>query len=82
MKDLVTYTEYIIKNICHESELVKVELFESDEDSVILEVIVHNSDMANVIGKNGKMISAIRTLINAHSYLNDHKKVKINIDSF
>lgn len=80
--NIVEYTELIIKSICKEPELVKVESFESDDEALILEIIVHNSDMGNVIGKNGKMINAIRTLINAHSYINKGKKIKINIDSF
>ena len=50
--------------------------------STILEIIVHESDMGAVIGRNGKMASAIRTLVQAHAYILGLKKVKINIDSF
>lgn len=80
--NIVEFSELLVKNLCKEPDLVKVETFDSDDDAIILEIIVHNSDMGNVIGKNGKIISSIRTLINAHSYLNNKKKVKINIDSF
>ena len=80
--DIIEFTENLVKSLCKQPELVKVEAFDSDEEALILEIIVHNSDMGSVIGKNGKIISAIRTLVNAHSYLNDKKKIKINIDSF
>ncbi len=80
--DIIEFTESLVKSLCKQPELVKVEAFDSDEEALMLEIIVHNSDMGSVIGKNGKIISAIRTLVNAHSYLNDKKKIKINIDSF
>ena len=80
--DIIEFTETLVKSLCKQPELVKVEAFDSDEEALILEIIVHNSDMGSVIGRNGKIISAIRTLANAHSYLNDKKKIKINIDSF
>lgn len=80
--NIVEYTEYLVKSICKEPELVKVQTFESDEEDTILEIIVHNTDMANVIGRNGKMINAIRTLIQAYTSLNGNKKVKVNVDSF
>ena len=37
--------------------------------------------MAKVIGKNGKVINAIRTIVQASSYLKDNKTIKINVDS-
>ena len=80
--DIIEFTETLVKSLCKQPELVKVEAFDSDEEALILEIIVHNSDMGSVIGRNGKIISAIRTLVNAHSYLNDKKKIKINIDLF
>lgn len=82
MKSLVEFTEYLVKSICKEPDLVKVQIFESDEEDTILEIIVHNTDMGSVIGRNGKMIAAIKTLIQAHSSLNGNKKVKVNVDSF
>ena len=36
---------------------------------------------AFLLGKSGKVIHSIRTIVQASSYLKDNKKVKINIDS-
>ena len=44
--------------------------------------MIDSEDMGRVIGKGGKCANAIRTLVQASSYLADNKKVKINIDSF
>ena len=64
-------------------ENVSVKEFESDnEDTVIIQVLVDNEDMGRVIGKGGKLANAVRTLVQASSYIHDNKKVRINIDSF
>ena len=80
--ELVEFTEYLVKSIAKNPDMVKVSSFESDEDVTILEIIVDPDDMGSVIGRNGKNATAIRTLVQAHAYLNNNKKIKINIDSF
>lgn len=79
---IVEFTEYLVKSIVKEPEMVKVQTFNGDEETLIVEIIVHESDMGSVIGKSGKMANSIRTLVQAYAYLNDNCKVKINIDSF
>ena len=80
--ELVEFTEYLVKSIVSEPELVKVSSFGGEEDSIILEVIVCEKDRGTVIGKGGKMANAIRTLVQAHAYILKTGKVKLNIDSF
>ena len=80
--NIVEFTESLVKPIVKESDMVTIKEFGGEEDSVILEIIVHEDDMGAVIGKGGKMASAIRTLVQAYAYINNNKKVKINIDSF
>ena len=80
--DLKQFTEYLVKSIVKEPDLVKVQQFGGEEDSTILEIIVCDSDKGAVIGRNGKMANAIRTLVQAHAYLLGMNKIKINIDSF
>lgn len=80
--NIVEYAEFIVKNIVKQPDLVKVTSFTGDEDTTIVEIIVCEDDMCAVIGKEGKMASSIRTLIQAFAYLNNMKNVKINIDSF
>lgn len=80
--NLVELTEFLIKNITKEPDMVSVKQFESEEDTIVIQVLVNESDMGAVIGKSGKMASAIRTLVQASSYINENKRVRINIDSF
>lgn len=80
--ELKEFAEYLVKSIAKEPDMVSVQQFGGEEDSTILEIIVHESDMGTVIGRNGKMASALRTLIQAHAYILGLNRVKINIDSF
>ena len=78
---LVELTEKIIKNIVLDEDAVSVKEFPSENDKeIIIEVLVSESDIGRVIGKNGKNANAIRTLVQASSALKDNKYVKINID--
>lgn len=81
--DLVLLTETIVKKLVSDSESVSVKEFESDEENtVLIEVMISNEDLGKVIGKDGRIINAIRTIVQASSYINDNKKVKINVDSY
>ncbi len=79
--DLVSYTEYLVKSICKEADLVKVSSYDG-EDKTILEVLVPEKTMGSVLGKDGRNIKAIRTLVNAYAYLHELGRIELNIDSF
>ena len=81
--NLVALTENIIKKIVSDPESVSVKEFDTEEENTIqIEVLISNDDMGKVIGKNGKIINSIRTIVQASSSLEDNKKVKINVDSY
>ena len=80
--DLVGLTSYLIKSLVKDPDSVSVKEFETEDDSVLIEVLVSEDDIGAVIGKGGKIANSIRTIVQASSYLNGNKKVKINIDSF
>lgn len=63
MKELV---EMIVKSLVDSPEDVVIEEKE-DEYSVLLEVSVNKEDMGKVIGKQGKIAKAMRTLLKAVS---------------
>ncbi|MGN1358338.1 MAG: KH domain-containing protein [Bacilli bacterium] len=81
--NLIELTECIIKKIVSDSESISVKEFETDEENTIqIEVLISSDDMGKVIGKNGKIINSIRTIVQAASSLGDNKRVKINVDSY
>ena len=81
--NLVEMTEYLVKSVVSKPDVVTVKEFPSDNDKeIVIEVLVDENDIGCVIGKGGKNANAIRTLVQAGSYLQDNKRVKINIESF
>ena len=81
--NLVQLTEFIVKSLVTDKESVSVKEFPSDDErTIIIQVLVSDTDMGKVIGKSGKIANAIRTLVQASSSIKDRKSVKINIDSF
>ena len=80
--NLVDLTSYLIKSLVKDPDTVSVKEFETEDDSVLIEVLVSEEDIGSVIGKGGKIANSVRTIVQASSYLNGNKRVKINIDSF
>ncbi|HIU22316.1 MAG TPA: KH domain-containing protein [Candidatus Fimihabitans intestinipullorum] len=80
--DLAALTEYLVKNLVKDPDSVSVKQFEEEDDMIIIEVLVSDDDMGSVIGRGGAIANAIRTIVQASSYVNGNKKVKINIDAF
>ena len=78
---LVELTEYLIKSLVKDPDSVSVKQFDLEEDFITIEVLVNEDDMGIVIGKNGNTAQAIRTIVQASAYINENKKVRINIDS-
>ena len=81
--DLVALTETIIKSLVTDPDGLSVKEFETEEENTIqIEVLISADDMGKVIGKNGKTINSIRTIVQASSSLGDNKRVRINVDSY
>ena len=56
--------EYIVKSLVDEPERVEVNVIEG-EKSTILELRVSPSDIGKVIGKQGRIAKALRTILSA-----------------
>lgn len=78
---IVEFAEFLVKELVTKPDLVSVKEFEEDEYKII-QILVSEDDISKVIGKEGCNINAIRTLIQSSAYINNDKKVKVNIDSF
>lgn len=81
--NLVELTETIVKSLVVDEDGVMVKEFPSDEEkTIVIQVLVNESDLGRVIGKNGVTANSIRTLVQASSSLKENKYVKIEIDKF
>lgn len=57
--------EYIVKQIVEDTKSVKVDVADSDDENVNIEVRTSPDDMGRVIGKRGRVARAIRTVAQA-----------------
>lgn len=74
MKELV---EVIAKSLVDIPEQVSVQEIETD-GATIYELSVSEEDMGKIIGRQGRTVKALRTVVNAAA-LKDDKKVSIEI---
>ncbi|NLM97909.1 MAG: KH domain-containing protein [Halanaerobiaceae bacterium] len=74
MKELV---EMIAKSIVDQTDMVRVNEVQG-EKSVILELSVADEDMGKIIGKQGRIARAIRTVVKAAA-TKEGKKVIVDI---
>ena len=58
--------EYVAKSLVDDPEAVSVEVINGDEGTII-ELHVAESDMGKVIGRNGSVAKALRTLLKVTS---------------
>ena len=81
--ELVKLTETIIKELVEDSDSITVKEFPSEnENEITIQVMVPENEMGRVIGKQGKLAKALRTIVQASSFINENKRVNINIDSY
>ena len=57
--------EYIVTQIVEDTKSVKVDIADSDDENVTIEVRTSPDDMGRVIGKRGRVARAIRTVAQA-----------------
>ncbi len=79
---LVELTEFLVKSVAIKSDVVTVKLLDETEDTIVITVLVDPTDMGRVVGKSGRMANSIRTIVQASSYIQQNKLVRISIDNF
>ena len=76
-ESLVKLTEQLVLAVVNNKDAVGVKKFETDSDDLILiQVVVDKDDMSKLIGRNGKVVKAIRTLVQESSKFKENKLVK------
>lgn len=79
----VQLTERLVKALVTEPDMVTVKEFPTDDlNKITIEVLVSSNDLPRVIGKSGRVINSIKTILKASSSLHDHKYINLNIESF
>ncbi|MBR0130262.1 MAG: KH domain-containing protein [Firmicutes bacterium] len=77
---MVSLIETIARSLVQNPEQVEVRLVEEKGDSMVIELKVSESDMGKVIGKQGRIAKAIRTVVKAAA-TKQNKSVTVEIVS-
>ena len=75
LKDLL---EFLAKSLVDKPEEVHVQATETDDATVVLELSVAKEDVGKVIGKQGRIARALRTIVKA-SAVRDGKRAIVEI---
>ncbi len=57
--------EYLAKSLVDDPDAVRVESFDEDDGSVVLELSVGEEDYGQIIGRGGRTANALRTVLKA-----------------
>ena len=69
---------YLAKSLVDEPDKVKVESFEEDDGTLVLELSVADDDYGQVIGRGGRTAQALRTVVKAAA-VKDNRRVLVDI---
>ena len=70
MEDLL---EYLARALVDKPDEVEVEGFEEDDGTVVLELNVADDDAGKVIGRGGRTVAALRTVMKAVATRDGHR---------
>ncbi len=70
MEDLL---EYLARSLVDEPEQVSVEGFDEEDGTIVLELTVAEDDTGKVIGRGGRTVAALRTVMKACSVRHGHR---------
>ena len=71
--------EYLVKNLVTNPDKVVVSEEPKEDSKLVLHLSVDSSDMGRIIGKEGRIIRAIREIINSYGMKNS-KKVLVYVE--
>ncbi len=75
MKELV---EYLAKALVDRPDEVRVESFEEDDGTIVFELHLADDDVGKVIGRNGRTVNALRTVVRAAA-VRENRRVLVDV---
>jgi uncharacterized protein len=70
--------EFLAKALVDSPDRVRVEEFEEDDGTLVLELSVADDDYGKIIGRGGRTAQALRTLVKAAA-VKDNRRVLVDI---
>ena len=69
---------YLARTLVDEPDKVSVESFEEDDGTLVLELHVGDDDAGKVIGRGGRTVAALRTVVKAAA-VRDGQRVLVDV---
>ncbi|MDQ3644254.1 MAG: KH domain-containing protein [Actinomycetota bacterium] len=69
---------YLARALVDDPEQVSVESFEEEDGTIVLELRVAEEDAGKVIGRGGRTVSALRTVVKAAS-VKQNRRVLVDV---
>lgn len=70
--------EYLARSLVADPEAVRIDQFEEDDGTIVLELAVGDEDYGRVIGRGGRTAAALRTLVKAAA-VKERRRVLVDI---
>ena len=70
MEDLL---EFLVRSLVDDPDGVKIEGFDEDDGTIVLEVHVAEDDVGKIIGRGGRTVSSLRTVMRAVASRQDER---------
>jgi predicted RNA-binding protein YlqC (UPF0109 family) len=70
--------EYLARQLVDEADAVRVEQVEEEDDTLVLRLHVAQDDLGKVIGRQGRIARALRTVVRAGS-ARERRRVQLEI---
>ena len=64
-EDLAGLVDSVVRPLVDVPEELEIDAFEAEDDAIIVEIRVNEDDAGKVIGRQGRVIKAVRTLARA-----------------
>ncbi len=77
MEDLL---EFLVRSLVDQPDEVKIEGFDEDDGTIVLEVHVAEDDVGKIIGRGGRTVSSLRTVMRAVASRQDERVLVDVID--
>ena len=75
MEDLLAF---LARGLVDDPDEVVVDSFEEDDGTIVLELTVADGDAGKVIGRGGRTIAALRTVVRASS-VRENRRVLVDV---
>ncbi|MCL2632388.1 MAG: KH domain-containing protein [Coriobacteriia bacterium] len=79
-RDVSSLVEHIVSSLVDQADQVEIRSTSSD-GGLLIEIMVADEDISKIIGSNGRVIKAIRTLARSAAFIDGIDRVDVEIDS-